>query len=76
MGRWDGIFFVDAFGGTEAVDELQETRSAGDEQFNPNSAEVISTGRQELTPQTPAWDVDTSISQEVVDLERAIAAAK
>ncbi len=47
---------------------FQETRSAGDEQFNPNSAEVISTGRQELTPQTPAWDVDTSISQEVVDL--------
>ncbi len=47
---------------------FQETRSAGDEQFNANSAEVISTGRQELTPQTPAWDVDTSISQEVVDL--------
>ena len=47
---------------------FQETRSAGDEQFNANSAEVISTGRKELTPQTPAWDVDTSISQEVVDL--------
>ncbi len=47
---------------------FQETRSGGDEQFNPNSAEVISTGRKELTPQTPAWDVDTSISQEVVEL--------
>ncbi len=47
---------------------FQETRSAGDEQFNANSAEVISTGSQELTPQTPAWDVDTSISQEVVEL--------
>ena len=32
---------------------FQETRSAGDEQFNANSAEVISTGRKELTPQTP-----------------------
>ena len=47
---------------------FQETRAGGDEQFNANSAEVISTGQKELKPQTPAWDVDTSISQEVVDL--------
>jgi 2-oxoglutarate dehydrogenase E1 component len=47
---------------------FQETRAGSDEEFNPHSAEVISTGRKELTPQTPAWDVDTSISQGVVDL--------
>ncbi len=47
---------------------FQETRSGGDDQFNPGSAEVISTGRKELTPQTPAMDVHTAISKEVVDL--------
>ncbi len=29
---------------------------------------MIEKGQKELTPQTPAWDVDTSISREVVDL--------
>jgi 2-oxoglutarate decarboxylase len=47
---------------------FQETRAAGDEEFNPNSAEVISTGSKELTPQTPAMDVDTSIGRDIVDL--------
>ncbi len=47
---------------------FQETRAGGDEQFAPGSAEVIATGRKELKPQTPAWDVDTSITQDVVDL--------
>ncbi|MDH4015913.1 MAG: multifunctional oxoglutarate decarboxylase/oxoglutarate dehydrogenase thiamine pyrophosphate-binding subunit/dihydrolipoyllysine-residue succinyltransferase subunit [Actinomycetota bacterium] len=48
---------------------FQETRAAVDEEeFTAHSAEVISTGTKELKPQTPAWDVDTSISREVVDL--------
>jgi 2-oxoglutarate decarboxylase len=47
---------------------FQETRSGSDDQFTPESAEVITTGRKELTPQTPAMDVDTSISHDVVDL--------
>ena len=48
---------------------FQETRSAGpDEEFTPHSRQVIHSGQKELVPQTPAMDVDTSISQEVVDL--------
>ncbi|MGB8021235.1 MAG: multifunctional oxoglutarate decarboxylase/oxoglutarate dehydrogenase thiamine pyrophosphate-binding subunit/dihydrolipoyllysine-residue succinyltransferase subunit [Candidatus Nanopelagicales bacterium] len=49
---------------------FQETRASGvgAEEFSAYSAEVISTGRKELAPQTPAMDVDTSISREVVDL--------
>jgi multifunctional 2-oxoglutarate metabolism enzyme len=47
---------------------FQETRATAVEEFNPHSAEVISTGRKELTPQTPAMDVDTAITPEVVDL--------
>jgi 2-oxoglutarate dehydrogenase E1 component len=47
---------------------FQETRAGSDEEFNPHSREVIATGQKELVPQTPAWDVDTSISREVVDL--------
>ncbi len=47
---------------------FQETRAGTDEEFNPHSAEVIHTGQKELAPQTPAMDVDTAISREVVDL--------
>ena len=48
---------------------FQETRAGGeDNQFTPTTAEVVSTGKKELTPQTPAMDIDTSISREVVDL--------
>jgi 2-oxoglutarate dehydrogenase E1 component len=47
---------------------FQETRAGSDEEFNPHSREVIATGRKELVPQTPAMDVDTSISPETVDL--------
>ncbi len=47
---------------------FQETRAGSDEEFNPHSREVIATGRKELVPQTPAMDVPTAISPEVVDL--------
>jgi multifunctional 2-oxoglutarate metabolism enzyme len=47
---------------------FQETRAGSDEEFNPHSREVIHTGQKELVPQTPAMDVDTAISREVVDL--------
>ncbi len=47
---------------------FQETRAAGDEDFGSASREVIATGRKELIPQTPAMDVDTAISPEVVEL--------
>ena len=47
---------------------FQETRSSGEHDFSANSREVISTGRKQLVPQTPAMDVDTSIRPEVVEL--------
>ncbi len=47
---------------------FQETRAGSDEEFTPHSAEVIHTGQKELVPQTPAMDVDTAISREVVDM--------
>ncbi|MGV1004662.1 MAG: multifunctional oxoglutarate decarboxylase/oxoglutarate dehydrogenase thiamine pyrophosphate-binding subunit/dihydrolipoyllysine-residue succinyltransferase subunit [Candidatus Nanopelagicales bacterium] len=47
---------------------FQETRAGGpDVAFNESSAEVIHTGSKQLVPQTPARDVMTGISPEVID---------
>ena len=47
---------------------FQETRQGGpDTAFDETSTEVIQTGSKVLTPQTPARDVSTGISREVVD---------
>jgi len=38
-----------------------------DDHSDDDSHEVVQTGQKSLTPQTPAYEVDTSISREVVD---------
>jgi len=45
---------------------FQETRAA-DESHDPSDSQVVREGQQTLEPQTPAYDVDTSISRDVVD---------
>ncbi len=46
---------------------FQATKSENAEHFNSSASEVISHGQQTLAPQTPTWEVATSITREVVD---------
>jgi 2-oxoglutarate decarboxylase len=46
---------------------FQATKSENAEHFNSSASEVISHGQQTLAPQTPTWEVATSIAREVVD---------
>lgn len=50
---------------------FQATKSENAEHFNSAASEVISHGQQTLAPQTPTWEVHTSITREVV--ERVVA---
>lgn len=47
---------------------FQETRGDFSPDFSESSAEVVRTGQRSLEAQTPATEVQTSISQEAVDL--------
>ena len=46
---------------------FQATKTENAEHFNSSASEVISHGQQTLAPQTPTWEVATSITREVVD---------
>ncbi|MSW38652.1 MAG: multifunctional oxoglutarate decarboxylase/oxoglutarate dehydrogenase thiamine pyrophosphate-binding subunit/dihydrolipoyllysine-residue succinyltransferase subunit, partial [Actinobacteria bacterium] len=46
---------------------FQTSKSGSSDHFNPETNEVISTGQQTLTPQTPSFEVPTGISREVID---------
>ena len=46
---------------------FQATKAESAEHFSSSTTEVISQGQQTLAPQTPSWEVDTSITREVID---------
>ncbi|MGI9197315.1 MAG: multifunctional oxoglutarate decarboxylase/oxoglutarate dehydrogenase thiamine pyrophosphate-binding subunit/dihydrolipoyllysine-residue succinyltransferase subunit [Candidatus Nanopelagicales bacterium] len=47
---------------------FQATRSDNEADFSDSSAEIVRTGQSQLAPQQPSAEVDTSISQDAVDL--------